>query len=317
MDSPLRALSSFTIPPLYRLGEHSLLLKGSRIRNGIFRLLENLSRTRAESARKAFNAAPSQPAYLDASQLDEFIAHYYRPPKARSDGRFPHEKADERAAEIIQNTRRARFSGRGPIRFLDIACNDGLIADSLEKLKAKVVAIDLSKQNYIGGAEFHQMDASALSFEDDSFDVAYTFDTFEHFNNPEAVLSEAHRVLKPGGMFYASFGPLYNSPHGAHQFLSIDVPYCHHLFREEDCNAAAAPRSLRPLTRNLNFWSLRDFRKLFADFSDRFETVHYFEKFNVTFVHLIRQYPSCFRSKVDDFDELIVRSIEVLFRKKG
>ncbi|HEX3359346.1 MAG TPA: methyltransferase domain-containing protein [Tepidisphaeraceae bacterium] len=317
MDLPSRALSAFTIPPLYRLGERSLLLKGSRIRNGIFRVLENVSRSRAESARRVFNAAPSQPAYLDASQLDEFIEHYYREPKLRSDGRFPHEKADERAAEIIQNTRRARFSGREKPRFLDIACADGLTADAIEKLNGEVVAIDLSDQNYIGGAEFRNMDAATLSFDDNSFDVAYNFDTFEHFGNPEAVLSETHRVLKPGGMFYASFGPLYNSPHGAHQFLSIDVPYCHHLFREEDCNAAAAKRGLRPLTKNLNFWSLRDFRKLFDEFSDRFETVYRFEKFNVAFVDLIRQYPSCFRSKVDDFDELIVRSIEVLLRKKG
>ena len=117
-------------------------------------------------------------------------------------------------------------------------------------------------------------------------------------------------------MLYASFGPLYNSPHGAHQFLSIDVPYCHHLFREQDCNDAAKERGLRPLTKNLNYWSLRDFRKLFDGCGEQFETIHRFEKFNVAFVDLIRQCPTCFRSKVDDFDELIVRSIEVLLRKQ-
>jgi len=74
---------------------------------------------------------------------------------------------------------------------------------------------------------------------------------------------------------------------------------------------------LRPLTKNLNYWSLRDFRKLIDDCSGQFETIHRFEKFNVAFIDLIRQYPSCFRSKVDDFDELIVRSIEILLRKRS
>ena len=221
----------------------------------------------------------------------------------------------------MKHARKARVNGReiasDKLRILDIACGDGLTAEAIEKLGADVLAIDLSNSRFVAAIPFQQMDASAMSLDDNSFDVAYTFDAFEHFANPEAVLREAHRVLKPGGLFYASFGPLYNSPHGAHQFLSIDVPYCQMLFREEDCNAAAEKRGLRPLTKNLNYWSLRDFRKMFESFGDEFETIHHFEKFNVAFVDLVRQHPSCFRSKVDDFDELIVRSIEVLLRKKA
>lgn len=315
MDFPIRALSAITIPPLYRLGEHSRRLKGSRLRGGIFQLLEVLSRSNAARARRAFESAASQPAYLDASQLDAFIARYYRDLNTRADRRFPHEKADERANEIRQNVR--RWLPESNLRFLDVACGDGLTADAIEKQIGEVVAIDLSDKKFAGSTTFEKMDAGAMRFEDDSFDVAYTFDAFEHFSSPDAVIKEIHRVLRPGGLLYASFGPLYNSPHGAHQFLSIDVPYCHLLFREEDCNAAAAARNLRPLTKNLNYWSLRDFRKLFDRYSDRFETIYRFEKFNISFVDLVRQYPSCFRSKVDDFDELIVRSIEVLLRKKS
>jgi 2-polyprenyl-6-hydroxyphenyl methylase/3-demethylubiquinone-9 3-methyltransferase len=316
MDLPHRALSAFTIWPLYRLGERSLLLKGSRLRRSIFDLLEVVSRSTASNARKAFNSASSQPAYLDPAHLDFFIARYYRDAKTRSDKRFPHEKADERAAEVTQIVRRARLSGWGSIKFLDIACGDGLTADALTRLGADVSAIDLTNKRFVGSCKFQEMDAGAMRFADESFDVAYTFDAFEHFSNPDAVLREAHRILKPGGLFYASFGPLYNSPHGAHQFLSIDVPYCHMLFREDDCNAAAEKRGLRPLTKNLNYWSLRDFRRLFDRYTDRFETIYRFEKFNVSFVDLIRQFPTCFRSKVDDFDELIVRSMEVLLRKR-
>jgi SAM-dependent methyltransferase len=286
----------------------------------ILRLLESLSRDKATAARRAFERASSQPAYLDASRLDAFIARYRDNARTRSDKRLPAEKADERAAEILKNIRRARratpWLSRGPLRCLDIACGDGLTADALEELGARVTAIDLTDVRFKGCCDFHSMDAAAMRFDDSTFDVAYSFDAFEHFANPQAVLSEAHRVLKRGGLLYASFGPLYNSPHGAHQFLSINVPYCHHLFRESDCNAAAKQRGLPPLTKNLNYWSLRDFRKLFDGCSEQFQTIHHFEKFNVAFIDLMRRYPSCFRSKVDDFDELIVRSIEVLLRKR-
>jgi hypothetical protein len=38
---------------------------------------------------------------------------------------------------------------------------------------------------------------------------------------------------------------------------------------------------------------------------------------NVTHLDLVREHPECFRSKVTDFDELCVRSIEVVLKKCG
>src|SRR4051812_36835494 len=104
------SLSSFTIPTLYRLGERSLVLKGSRLRRGIYRALESLSRNKAKAARRSFASASSQPAYLDAAELDKFIERYFRDVNTRCDMRFPAEKAEERAAEVTQNTRPVRFS---------------------------------------------------------------------------------------------------------------------------------------------------------------------------------------------------------------
>src|SRR3954471_17582711 len=163
------SLSSFTIPTLYRLGERSLVLKGSRLRRGIYRVLESLSRNKAEAARRAFASASSQPAYLDAAELDKFITRYYRNVNTRCDKRFPAEKAEERAAEVIQNTRRGRFSG--PDKFLDIACGDGLTADAIARLGVDVTAIDLADSRFVGSCTFHQMDAGSMKFDDNTFDV--------------------------------------------------------------------------------------------------------------------------------------------------
>ena len=154
-------------------------------------MLESLSRNKAEAARRAFASAASQPAYVDASELDRFIDRYYRDAKTRSDKRFPAEKAEERAAEGIQNIRRARFSGRGPLKCLDIACGDGLTADAIARLGADVTAIDLTPARFAGLCPFEQMDAAAMTFADNTFDVAYTFDAFEHFANPGVALNEA------------------------------------------------------------------------------------------------------------------------------
>lgn len=49
------------------------------------------------------------------------------------------------------------------------------------------------------GVRFVQGDATALPFEDASFDVVTMFDLLEHVENDGAVASEALRVLRPGG----------------------------------------------------------------------------------------------------------------------
>lgn len=44
-----------------------------------------------------------------------------------------------------------------------------------------------------------EMDYHKLSFEDSSFDGVYTTETFVHASDPQKVLKEFYRVLKPGG----------------------------------------------------------------------------------------------------------------------
>ena len=44
-------------------------------------------------------------------------------------------------------------------------------------------------------------DSESLPFPDNFFDVVYCNDSFHHYPAPQNVLSEVHRVLKPGGTF--------------------------------------------------------------------------------------------------------------------
>ncbi|MBL8643142.1 MAG: methyltransferase domain-containing protein [Rhodospirillaceae bacterium] len=55
-----------------------------------------------------------------------------------------------------------------------------------------------------GRASLHQAPGDALPFADQSFDAACVYWVFEHVPDPLPILGEVLRVLKPGGVFYAT-----------------------------------------------------------------------------------------------------------------
>ena len=59
-------------------------------------------------------------------------------------------------------------------------------------------------------------DATALPFPDEHFDALFSVATFEHILDLPLALREMHRVLRPGGVVYANFGPIWSSGKGHH-----------------------------------------------------------------------------------------------------
>lgn len=80
-------------------------------------------------------------------------------------------------------------------------------------------------------------DASQTTFRENTFDTIIMNDAMEHVADPEAVLMECHRILKPGGHLYINFPP-YNHPYGAHLSDAIAIPWVHVLFSESTLIAA-------------------------------------------------------------------------------
>lgn len=71
---------------------------------------------------------------------------------------------------------------------------------------------------------------------DASFDVVSSDAVFEHLKNLPDVLTEFHRILKPSGVLYATFGPLWYGYGGDHVsgYDAVTSGYNHLLLKEED-----------------------------------------------------------------------------------
>jgi len=101
------------------------------------------------------------------------------------------------------------FSGYKDKKILDVGCGTGNDLTRFARGGAKITGIDLAehsielaKNNFsMRGlqGEFQVMDGEALEFEDNSFDMVYCHTVLHFTPDPEKMISEIERVLKPDG----------------------------------------------------------------------------------------------------------------------
>lgn len=114
-------------------------------------------------------------------------------------------------SELLHNT-----GGAGGCRVLDLGAGGGSVATALDGNGHSVVALDPSLRSLQAGqahglasgsdVEFVGGEGEQLPFSDASFDAVLCLEVLEHVDDAGAVVAEAARVLRPGGVFVFS-GP--------------------------------------------------------------------------------------------------------------
>jgi ubiquinone/menaquinone biosynthesis C-methylase UbiE len=96
-------------------------------------------------------------------------------------------------------------------RVLDVGVGPGLLAEDMARTvgeRGHVAGIDLSEPmlemsrrrcTELGWTEFRTADATKLPFADEGFDALVSTQVYEYVADMDGALSEAHRVLRPGG----------------------------------------------------------------------------------------------------------------------
>ncbi|HUS27991.1 MAG TPA: bifunctional 2-polyprenyl-6-hydroxyphenol methylase/3-demethylubiquinol 3-O-methyltransferase UbiG [Kofleriaceae bacterium] len=100
-----------------------------------------------------------------------------------------------------------RALGPASQRVLDLGCGGGFLANFLAARGHVVTGIDTTAENLAvarahGTATYDVADACALPYAAASFDVVCAMDLIEHVPEPDRLIAEVARVLRPGGVFF-------------------------------------------------------------------------------------------------------------------
>ena len=170
------------------------------------------------------------------SSLERWFTTVDAPQKQGEHAAYEYAKAASSFAVAAEE-----IGGLAGKRVLDFGCGWGGETAWLAERAAEAVGADID-HNALADAQafaarrelrnlsFVHIKNDRLPLADDSFDAVLSTNVFEHVMRPAATLREIHRVLRPGGSFLSTFGPLFYSPLGYHVPFATQVPFAHLLF---------------------------------------------------------------------------------------
>ena len=198
--------------------------------------------------------------------------------------RRSHGEARDRFLEQVD----VALEGLAGKRVLEIGT--GVTADLLRRLQdsfhvAEAIGIDLASEPRDVGDRGRVVrgDARTMPFSDGYFDAAVSVSAFEHIRGLGEALAEAYRVLRPGGLLLAHFGPIWSTPYGHHlgfmengrtvNYHEFVLPsWCHLIDSREDvlqgCLTLGMTKELAARSVSFMFDSPEQNQLLFSDYVD-------------------------------------------------
>lgn len=120
---------------------------------------------------------------------------------------------------------------------LDFGCGFGVQSVEVAKLGAsKVIGVDIQDSRLEGARALAKSEGVEqlchfTKCTDEKADIILSKDSFEHFEDPAAILTIMESLLKPVGKILASFGPTWYHPYGGHLFSVF--PWAHLILTEK------------------------------------------------------------------------------------
>lgn len=124
------------------------------------------------------------------------------------------EKKADQARGVIEDFR-VRATDPSGKRILEIGFGSGVHVAAFARAGAQVAGLEVNPvlkdiaQEYLAQqgvvADLQLYDGDNVPYPDNTFDCIYAISVLEHTSHPRALIHEAARVLKPGGVFYLAF----------------------------------------------------------------------------------------------------------------
>lgn len=262
------------------------------------------------------------PPITDRAESDFNILQQY--PKRPYEYSYTPEAVWQRAVQRSLRIQKIlhEFKNKPSLKILEFGCGDGLTAGMINLLGHQVSLTDMEdwrddKLKQILPFHLGKIE-DGLPYKEEYFDFIYSYNTFEHVEDPQRVISEIKRILQPDGLLYLDFGPIYPSAWGLHAYRSLRMPYAQYLFSESFIIQKLDELGIYDLGKKrmelqpLNKWRVSDFLNLFKlnglDVIDleRLEAFRY--------LHVVLRYPEAFQGRNLLLEDLVTENLRILLK---